>query len=76
MVDGTHLVGRMQEANLCSSRAQRALLRAVDAAVGADRPAPLAGSARDRVAVPYEALVEIRTCIAEAAGVLPSATPA
>ena len=49
VVDGTQLVGRLQEAKLCSSRAQRALLRAVDAAVGVERPEPLTGSARDRV---------------------------
>jgi len=41
-----------------------------------ERPEPLTGSARDRVAVPYEALVEIRTCIAEVMGVLPSSSPA
>ena len=58
------------------ARAQRALLRAVDAAVGVDRPVALTGSARDRVTVPYEALVEIRTCIAEVMGVLPSGSPA
>lgn len=67
LVDGTSLVGRLQETKLCSPRAQRALLKAIDVAVGADHP-PLAGSARDQVTLPYEALTEIREHIAEAAG--------
>jgi hypothetical protein len=68
LVDGTSLVARLQETQLCSPRAQRALLRAIDVAVGTDGPIPLAGSARDAVALPYEALAEIREHIAEAAG--------
>jgi hypothetical protein len=56
VVDGTLLVGRMQEAELGSAGAQRALLRALDA-VGGDRPASLA---------------EIRAVIAEAASGLPT----
>lgn len=71
VVDGTLLVGRMQEAKIGSAGAQRALLRALEA-VGGERPAPLAGSARDRVVVPYEALAEIRSYLAEAAGELPT----
>ena len=66
LIDGTRLVGKLQQAQLCSSKALRALLRAIDAAVGAERSAPLAGSARDRVALPYEVLTEIREHVATA----------
>jgi hypothetical protein len=66
LVDGTRLVGKLQQAQLCSSRALRALLRAIDVAVGSDRSVPLAGSARGRVTLPYEALTEIRERIAAA----------
>jgi hypothetical protein len=66
LIDGTRLVGKLQQAQLCSSKALRALLRAIDAAVGAERSAPLAGSARDRVALPYEVLTEIREHVAAA----------
>jgi hypothetical protein len=72
LVDGTSLVGRLQEADLCSPNAQRALLRAIDEAAGAERPGPLAGSARDRVTLPYEALAEIRDRITEAAAAFPA----
>jgi hypothetical protein len=72
LVDGTHLVGELQQAQLCSSRALRSLLRAIDVAVGTDRSVPLAGSARGRVTLPYEALTEIRERIAEAAGFFPA----
>lgn len=68
LVDGTSLVGRLQQTELCSPRAQRALLKAIDVAVGTDRSLPLAGSARDKVTLPYEVLTEIRGRIAEAAG--------
>jgi hypothetical protein len=60
LVDGTRLVGKLQQAQLCSSQSLRALLRSIDVAVGADRAMPLAGSARGRDALPYEALTEIR----------------
>jgi len=60
VVDGTLLVGRMQEAKLGSAGAQRALLRALEA-VGGERPAPLA---------------EIRAVIAEAATGLPTGSAA
>ncbi len=60
LVDGTRLVGKLQQAQLCSSQALRALLRSIDVAVGTDRAVPLAGSARGRDALPYEALTEIR----------------
>ena len=66
LIDGTHLVGQLQELQLCSPQAQRALLRAVDDAVGAEASTPLTGSARGRVTLPHEVLVEIRACIAEA----------
>jgi hypothetical protein len=66
LIDGTRLVGKLQQAQLCSSKALRALLRAIDAAVGAERSTPLAGSARDRVALPYEVLTEIREHVATA----------
>jgi hypothetical protein len=65
LVDGTGLVGRLQEADLCSPPTQRALLRAIDAAVATDRTAPLTGSGRVRFPLPYEALAEIRERIAE-----------
>ena len=60
LVDGTRLVGKLQQAQLCSSQSLRALLRSIDVAVGAERAVPLAGSARGRDALPYEALTEIR----------------
>lgn len=65
LVDGTRLVGKLQQAQLCSSQALRALLRSIDVAVGADRAMPLAGSARGRDALPYEALTEIRAKLGE-----------
>jgi hypothetical protein len=65
LVDGTRLVGKLQQAQMCSSKALRALLRAIDVAVGADRTVPLAGSARDRT-LPYEVLAEIRQHLATA----------
>jgi hypothetical protein len=65
LIDGTRLVAKLQAAQLCSSKALRALLQAIDRAVGAEeRSAPLAGSARDRVALPYEVLTEIREQVA------------
>ncbi|HEY5012015.1 MAG TPA: hypothetical protein VIK61_04830, partial [Acidimicrobiia bacterium] len=72
LVDGTRLVGTLQQADLCSSPALRSLLRAIDVAVGADRSVPLTGSARERDVLPYEALAEIRGRIARAAGVFPT----
>jgi hypothetical protein len=60
LVDGTRLVGKLQQAQLCSSQSLRALLRSIDVAVGAERAAPLAGSARGRDALPYDALTEVR----------------
>ena len=60
LVDGTRLVGNLQQAGLCSSRDLRSLLRAIDVAVGADRIMPLTGSARDAATLPYEVLQEIR----------------
>lgn len=72
LVDGTRLVGKLQEAQMCSSRALRSLLRAIDVAVGADRSVPLAGSARDQATLPYEALAEVGERIAEAADVFPA----
>jgi len=68
LVDGTRLVGKLQQAQLCSSQALRALLRSIDVAVGADRAVPLAGSARGRAALPYEALAEIRARLGDAPG--------
>ena len=72
LVDGTRLVGTLQQADLCSSQALRALLRAIDVAVGTDRSVPLTGSARERAVLPYEALAEIRGRIAQAAGAFPT----
>ena len=68
LVDGTRLVGQLQQAQLCSSNALRALLSAIDVAVGADRSAPLAGSARERTPLPYEVLTEIRERLAATTG--------
>jgi hypothetical protein len=64
LVDGTRLVGKLQQAGLCSSRALRALLRAIDVAVGADRTTPLTGSARSTTVLPREILAEIHGRIA------------
>jgi hypothetical protein len=74
LVDGTRLVGKLQQAELCSPAALRALLRAIDVPVGAERVVPLAGSARVRVTLPYEALAEIRERIAAATGIFPAPT--
>ncbi len=71
LVDGTRLVSRLQQADLCDSHNQRALLLAIDAAVEPDRSPPFAGSGHDGVDLPYAALAQVRERLAAlAAGVV------